>query len=141
MADNSWKQLSRRQTWKKRTPWTQISIFLMIFWQVCQIFCLIWNVQIRNNFKNIIFEACKWCKICKYYVNSMAISCSTCQKKEKEWTLVKYLLLRCFVVISNLSQFTQFFSAKFCIPKVSEFTKKKSSSLVEVERKGGWGPC
>ena len=32
------------------------------------------NVQIRNNFKNVIFITCKWCKICKYYVNSMVIS-------------------------------------------------------------------
>ena len=41
------------------------------------------NVQIRNNFKNIIFIACKWSKICNYYVNSMVISCNICQKEEK----------------------------------------------------------
>ena len=31
------------------------------------------NVEIRNNFKNIIFIACKWCKLCIYYLNSMEI--------------------------------------------------------------------
>ena len=41
------------------------------------------NVQIRNNVKNILFIACKLSKICKYYVNSMVISCSTCQRKKK----------------------------------------------------------
>ena len=41
------------------------------------------NVQFWNNFKNIIFIASKWWKICKYYVNTMVISCSTCQKEEK----------------------------------------------------------
>ena len=41
------------------------------------------NMQIRNTFKNIISIACKWSKICQYYVNSMVIACSTCQKKEK----------------------------------------------------------
>ena len=32
------------------------------------------NMQIRNNFKNVIFIACKWFKIFKYYVNSMVIT-------------------------------------------------------------------
>ena len=41
------------------------------------------NVKIRNNLKNIIFIACKWCKLSKYFVNNMVISCSTCQKKKK----------------------------------------------------------
>ena len=50
------------------------------------------NVQIRNNFKKIIFIACKWSKICKYYVDSMLMSCSACQKEEKECTWVKYLI-------------------------------------------------
>ena len=60
-----------QQNWKKQTPWTpRSSIFKKIFHQIVQIFGSL-NVQIRNNFKNIIFIACKWCKICKYYVNSM----------------------------------------------------------------------
>ena len=56
------------------------------------------NVQIRYNFKNIIFIACKWIKICKYYVSSMVISCSTCEKDEKECMWVKYLI---YVVLSK----------------------------------------
>ena len=44
--------------------------------------CAIWNVQIRNYLEKIIFVPCKWCKICKYYVNCMAISCRTCKNDE-----------------------------------------------------------
>ena len=50
------------------------------------------NVQIRNNFKYITFIDCKWCNICKYYVNNMVIFCSTCQREETECTWVKYLI-------------------------------------------------
>ena len=56
------------------------------------------NVQIINNFKNIIFIACKRSKICKYDVNSMVIICSTCQMEEKECTWVKYLI---YTVLSH----------------------------------------
>ena len=50
------------------------------------------NVQIINNFKYITFIDCKWCNICKYYVNNMVIFCSTCQREETECTWVKYLI-------------------------------------------------
>ena len=60
------------------------------------------GVQIRNNLENIILIACKLCKLFQYYVNSMVTSCSTCQKEEKECTLVKY------VIYAVLPQF-QFF--------------------------------
>ena len=50
------------------------------------------KVQIRNNLKNVFFIAFKLCKIYKYYVNSLVISYSTCQKEEKECFLVKYLI-------------------------------------------------
>ena len=52
------------------------------------------NVQIRNKFKNFIFTACKWCNICNYYVNSMVILYSTCQKEEKECIWNKYLIYK-----------------------------------------------
>ena len=70
------------QTWKKQTPWTLgRSTLKMIFCQIGPFFAKFGslNVQIRNNFKNIIFIAFKWCKIFNYYVNSIIISCSTCQ--------------------------------------------------------------
>ena len=63
------------------------------------------NLQIRNNFKNIIFIACKWSKICNYSVNSMVILCSTCGKEEKECMWVKYLIyavLSIFQIHCNL---------------------------------------
>ena len=41
------------------------------------------NVQIINTLKNIILIACKWSKICQYYVIIMVISRNTCQKEEK----------------------------------------------------------
>ena len=50
------------------------------------------HVQIRNNWKQLFCLACKWCKISKYFVNSIIISCSTCQKGEKECIWVKYLI-------------------------------------------------
>ena len=73
------------------------------------------DVQVRNNFQNVIFIACKWCKICKYYVNSMVISCSACQKEEKDCILVNILFTQTcrnfnYVVIYAL------FSAKFLFP-------------------------
>ena len=80
------------------------------------------NVQIRNTFKNIIFIGCKWCKICKYYVNSMVISGSTCEKEDKECKWVKYLIysvLLQFQICQNLCLFFR----PICIPKVSELTK------------------
>ena len=40
-------------------------IFSAKFW------CL--NMQIRNKFKNTIFIACKWSKMCKYYVIRIVI--------------------------------------------------------------------
>ena len=40
------------------------------------------DMQIWNHRENIIFIACKWCKLCKYYVNSMVILCDTCQQKK-----------------------------------------------------------
>ena len=81
------------------------------------------NMQIRNNFKNVIFIACKWRKICKYYVNSIGISCSTCQKEEKECISIKYLIhtvLSHFQIFRNL----RVFYAKSVFQKISEFTKK-----------------
>ena len=52
------------------------------------------NVQIT--LKNTIFTACKWSKLCKYYVNSMVISCITCQKEEKECTWVNLWFTQSF---------------------------------------------
>ena len=59
--------------------------------------------------ENIIFIACKSSKICQYYVNSMVISYSTCQKEEKECTWVKYLIyafLLQFKICRNLRVFS-----------------------------------
>ena len=70
------------------------------------------KMQSRNYFKNVIFIACKWCIIFRYYVNSMAISYSYCQKKKKNafWLNISFTLFWCifkFVVIHV------FFSTKF----------------------------
>ena len=79
------------------------------------------NMHIRNNFKNIIFIACKWCKICKYYVNSMVISCSTCQKEEKECIWVN-IWLRFFLSQFQICRNLHFFLLKIFFPKFLEFT-------------------
>ena len=55
----------------------------------------------------------------KYYVNGMVISCSTCQKEEKECIWVKYLIytvLSKFQTCRNLRAF----SAKSVIPQCSQ---------------------
>ena len=53
---------------------------------------------ITNNFKNVSFIAYKWCKICKYYVNSIIISCSTSQIRE-QCDLVKYMIYTVLFVV------------------------------------------
>ena len=86
----------------------QIFKFSAKFWSL--------NVQFRNYFKNIIFIACKWCKICKYFVDSMVISWSTCQKEEKEYLI--YTVLWRFQICRNL----RVFFCLICVPKISQFT-------------------
>ena len=84
------------------------------------------NVQIRNNFKNNIFIACKRSKTFKYYVNTMVILCSTCQKEEKESTWVKYLIyavLLPFPIYRN----SCVFSAKSVFLKFQSSQKKNPS--------------
>ena len=56
------------------------------------------------DFQNVIFIASEWCEVCKYYVNSMVIACTTCQKKRKNaFGLDNWFTLSCrslkFVVI------------------------------------------
>ena len=72
------------------------------------------DMQARNNFQNVIFIACKWCKISKYNVSSMIISCSI-------W--VRYLIyavLSQFQICHNLRAF----SAKSVFPKFQSSQKK-----------------
>ena len=80
------------------------------------------NGQRKNNFKNIIFIACKWCKIWKYYLYSLVISLSLVKRKKKNaFGLNIWFTLFCHNF--NLSSFTRFFH-QIWIPKISEFTKK-----------------
>ena len=67
------------------------------------------DVEIRKHLKNIIFTACKWCKLCKYYVNIIILSYGTCQMEEYKCTLVKcliYAFLLQFQFSCNLSNFS-----------------------------------
>ena len=68
------------------------------------------NMRTRNNFKNVILVACKWCKIFKYSVNRMLISYIYCQKEEKECILVKYLI--CAMSQFQICRNSHVFSAK-----------------------------
>ena len=111
--------------------------------KICQVLAKLesLNVQSRNNFKNIIFIACKWCKICKYYENNIVISCSTCQKEEKECMFVKcliYSVLLQFQICCNL----RILFHQICIPKISEFTIffSKSGGGVSRAHRGPWLP-
>ena len=57
------------QTWKKRTPWTPWSKFLLILSAKFDNFSAKFgslNVQIRKNFKNVIFIVYKRCKLNRY---------------------------------------------------------------------------
>ena len=75
-----------------------------------------WTCKLKNNFKNFTFIAWKWCKICKYYVNSMVISNSTCQREENECICVQYLI---YAVLSRFQICPNFlvFSANSVFPK------------------------
>ena len=74
------------------------------------------NMQIINKLKNVIFIACKWCKVIKLYLNSMVISYSYWQNNKKNafGLNIGFTLFCCdfkFVVIYG------FFSAKSEFPK------------------------
>ena len=80
------------------------------------------NRQIRNNSKNVIFKACKWFKICEYYVYSMVISLLPVKKKKKNaFGLNIWFTLCCryfkFVIIYT-------FFRQLCIPKIQSSQKK-----------------
>ena len=65
------------------TPWS--SIFFLNLRQIGQFFLPIldpWTCKWEIILKNVIFIACKWCKICKYYV----------KRKEKKCIWVKYFI-------------------------------------------------
>ena len=81
------------------------------------------HVQIRNHFESIIFIACKWSKIYKYFVNCILISCSTYSKEEKYafWLNIGFTQsYRNLFFFCNLCTF----SAKLSFPFFLEFTKK-----------------
>ena len=107
------------QTWKK----TNFMNFLKYFPPNFSFFSVKFgflNVQFRNYLKNVIFIAYKGCKICKWYVNSIVISCSTSQNGEKcIW--VKYLI---YAVLSQFSicRNLRVFFCQIFTSKVSEFT-------------------
>ena len=54
----------------------------------------------------------------------MVILCSTCQKEEKECTWVKYLT---YAIFFGNFKFVYNIRVLFCIPKISEVTKKNPS--------------
>ena len=113
------------QTWKKQTQWTPRSLILPPAKSVhfSAHFGFL-NMQIRNNLKNVIFIAFKWCKIWKYYVYIMVISLSLVERKK-----IKHLGwifdIRCFVAILNLSSFTRVFSPPYLYSENFRFHKKK----------------
>ena len=74
------------------------------------------NVQIKYNLKNVIDIACKWGKICKYYVYSMVISLSPVKRK-KGCIWVKYLI---YAILSRfqIGHHLSVFSAKSVISQI-----------------------
>ena len=79
------------------------------------------NMQILKNFKNTIFTAYK---LSKYYLNSIVISCSRCQKEKKECIgLNMWFTQSCrnfnFVIIYTI------FLPKILLHRFSELTNKK----------------
>ena len=109
------------QTRKKQTPWTpRSSIKKKGFPPNLSNFPPNWDPRI--NFKNIIFIACKWSKICQYYVNSLVISCGTSKWKKKN----AYMLNIWFTLYHRNLKFVVKYA--FFLPnlysKKSKFTKK-----------------
>ena len=95
-------------------------------------FILSLKMQIRNNWENIIFTACKWCKLHKYYVNSMVISCSTCQKKKKNALWLNMLFMQSW---GNLN----------CVVSYAIFPPNPKSKNFRIDKKyayynSGFGP-
>ena len=72
------------------------------------------NMRIRNSNKNVNFIACKWCKICKYYLYSMVISLLQEEDNKRIW--VKYLI--CAVLLQfQICRHLHVFSTKSVFPK------------------------
>ena len=109
------------QTWKKNSMNSVEFNFSQNLWNFRQNL----ELRIRNNFKNVIFIPCKWGKkICKFYLNSSVISCSTCQKEEKECLWVKYLFYVFFCRNCKFSCNFHIFSANSVFPKFQSLQKK-----------------
>ena len=70
-------------------------------------------MQSRKHLKNIIFTACKWCKLCKYYVNSMILSCGICQMEKNKWTCTNTQIFR-QILIPRLSKLTIYCLLQLC---------------------------
>ena len=89
----------------------ELDFFLQIFSQICPVFHqgLTFELENLKLLKITIFTACKLCKLFKYYVNSMVMSCSTCQKEEKECTRVRYVT---YTVLPEVCQKSRNFSIK-----------------------------
>ena len=81
------------------------------------------NTQIRNELKNVIFIAFKGCKIFKYYINSMVISYSSCQKEKKKCIWDKYLIYAVLSRFQICHNIRVFFSPNLH-SQSSELTKK-----------------
>ena len=89
------------------------------------------NMQIRKHLKNILYTACKWCKLCKFYVNSMVLSCGTCQMEENKCTLVKYVIYA-FLLQFQFCRNLRNFSAKSFIPDFQNWQKNWLLQLCQV---------
>ena len=77
--------------------------------------CILWTCKLENTLK-------KSCKLCKYYITSMVLSCGTCQMEENKCTLVKYVIytfLLQFKFCCNLRNF----SAKSLFPDFQNWQK------------------
>ena len=59
----------------------------------------LWTCKLEIYLENVILIACKWCILYKYYVNSMVLSCSTCQKEIKECIMVIYVIYVIYAVM------------------------------------------
>ena len=75
-------QKSPGQTWKKQKQQTPRSsnVFSSFLYSPNLYILSAKFGSIKVEIINIILKACKWCKICKFLVNSMLISCRNCLK-------------------------------------------------------------
>ena len=131
MVYDIWRRTFYLQTRKIQAPWTPQSFFLFFYFLYFpqnlsnfqpNLDPWTWKFEMTSKISTLLPVNESKNINTMYY--SMVISCSTCQKKEKECTRVKYLI---YAVLSRFQICHIFFLRQICIPKIKSSQKKALS--------------